>query len=132
MREIKFRAWDNVNKRMGYFRPGFSWQDEYDIWCLMDADDDRSKSITDVPCNDNINLMQYTGLFDKNREEICEGDIVKCHDHPTGLDDVTSYVEFKYGSFIIAYNGRVLSDYGTAWTEVIGNIYQNPELNPHH
>lgn len=63
----------------------------------------------------NIVFMQFTGLFDKNGKEIYEGDI-------TLLGDITRVVEFKDGSFIGWHNE----------CEIIGNIYENPNLiNPH-
>jgi len=75
MREIKFRAWDNINKRICYFQPGFEWNDEYDLWYLSPAD--WGKRVSDVPYGENINLMQFTGLKDKNGKEIYEGDIFR-------------------------------------------------------
>ena len=74
-------------------------------------------------------IMQFTGLNDKNGKEIWEGDIVECHDHPTGVEDTIGIVEFKHGYYNV--NGYALHDYGTAWTEVRGNRFTNPELIPH-
>lgn len=64
---------------------------------------------------------QYTGLKDKNGREIYEGDII------TGISaskNVKGDIDFVYGSFGIEdYN---LHEIGSV--EVIGNIYENPEL----
>lgn len=118
----KFKIWDAQKKR---------WLSDFER-CYLDDEGDifietNSYSGTYLE-RVTGEVVRFTGLKDKNINDIYEGDIVKCHDHPTGVDDVTSYVEFKYGSFIIAYNSRMLSDYGTAWTEVIGNIYEHPHL----
>lgn len=108
MRVIKFRAWDNSTKKM-YYNSGLTVHNNNVIH--MDGE-----------------IMQFTGLLDKNGKEIYEGDIIKLHDHPTSIEDCTTSVVFNHGSFVAKYNGILLSDYGTAWTEVIGNIYETPEL----
>lgn len=79
---------------------------------------------------DEIELMQSTGLFDRNGKEVFVSDIVKC---TRGcLHEV--YLEKEYGGTFIggmpAIYLKGLSE-GYAWTEdeeIIGNIYENPEL----
>ena len=77
-----------------------------------------------------VELMQSTGLFDKNGKEVFVGDIIKC---TRGcLHEV--YIEKEYGG---TYIGGMPAIYlkgireGYAWTgneKIIGNIYENPEL----
>lgn len=79
---------------------------------------------------DEIKLMQSTGLKDKNGKEVFVGDIIKC---TRGcLHEV--YIEKEYGG---TYFGGMPAVYlkdlreGYAWTEheeIIGNVYENPEL----
>jgi hypothetical protein len=79
---------------------------------------------------EDVVLMQSTGLFDKNGKEVFVGDIIKC---TRGcLHEV--YIEKEYGG---TYIGGMPAIYlkgireGYAWTgdeEIIGNIYENPEL----
>ena len=79
---------------------------------------------------DEIELMQSTGLFDKNGKEVFVGDIIKC----TRGCPHEVYIEKEYGGTFIggmpAIYLKGLSE-GYAWTEdeeIIGNIYENPEL----
>lgn len=75
-------------------------------------------------------LMQSTGLFDKNGKEVFIGDIVRC----TSGCPHEVYIEKEYGGTFI---GGMPAIYfkgikkGYAWTgdeEILGNIYENPEL----
>lgn len=123
MREIKFRAWDKELEFMvdpDTYLVGFRG----DAW-FNNTDDGKDWLIDQ---SGKLELMQYTGLKDKNGVEIFEGDILKLHDHPTGVNDCTTTVVFNYGAFEDEYHGIRLGDWGTAWSEVIGNIHQNPEL----
>lgn len=128
MREIKFRAWDHDDKKM--------WKVvaiSESIWCdceekhIKICDFDKSPSVkeTDVRLSVNYELMQYTGLKDKNGREIYEGDIIKC------FVKGDSKVVFKHGCFCLESlnygNVTAFCDVFGA-IEIIGNIYEKPEL----
>ncbi|KKK89760.1 hypothetical protein LCGC14_2729840, partial [marine sediment metagenome] len=81
-------------------------------------------------------LMQYTGLKDKNGVEIYEGDVVSAADSPIALTAVRSLpvtqVFWDNGSFVLidsegCFQHSAEHHVLTA-LEVIGNIYENPEL----
>jgi uncharacterized phage protein (TIGR01671 family) len=122
MRTIKFRAWNKVSEEMTYF-------DFNSIIKKQDA----LYSIHDEYCNSNV-TMQYTGLKDKNGKEIYEGDILKSnasYDRVFWNEDKWSFEVMKRhdikGGWIVGHisNGlKIAAEYN----EVIGNIYENPEL----
>ena len=71
--------------------------------------------------------MQSTGLLDKNGQEIFEGDIVHAYSEDARLIGAIEYFDNAY--CIKTKNGV----YNSLWInaeyyEVIGNIYENPEL----
>ena len=118
-REIKFRAWDKGKKRMTY-----SDDEGVSVGGLLTGYEDYPEEVT---------LMQYTGLKDKNGKEIYEGDIVAFwKEYPL----VVSFNDDNYGG---VWGWNLLQADGTAECyyyglspnenyEVIGNIYENPEL----
>jgi hypothetical protein len=111
-REIKFRAWDKTTNT-GMLSCDWKWLGE------------RADHISDYI------LMQYTGLKDKNGKEIYEGDVISLGKHPYevgwGEDGFESY--YGYTGVVLrgAYEESTDSTSATKW-EIIGNIYENPEL----
>lgn len=82
---------------------------------------------------DEITLMQSTGLFDRNGKEIFEGDIVRqVRTQPiTENETITGVVIMIEGAWLIMNDCEQLASYlwsETDENEIIGNIYENPEL----
>lgn len=110
MREIKFRAWNNVLNKM------YSWNEFLDT---------NIKQTFIAPESTAMILMQYTGLKDKNGKEIYEGDIVRIQDDKY----FTKEIQWKQGiSGFIIKDVSLLDEYVIKQLEVIGNIYENAEL----
>ena len=90
-----------------------------------------------IPCEEkDLIIMQFTGLKDKNGKEICEGDIVEYNGKDKGWSTILYKGKYKVEVDII--NGiRLVGFYNQEYIklkgffnkfEVIGNIYENPEL----
>lgn len=125
-REIKFRAWDG--KQFSYW--GFG---------IMPG------AFKGPPTNQDGNPMtmihqQFTGLKDKNGKEIYDGDIVMVRSQYDEEDGVPANIAspnrvyfrdgaFRCGFFDMLLGEKVCSGSEGNWNmEVIGNIYENPEL----
>lgn len=123
MRAIKFRAWDTKLKQFVDLT-----ESEYSLEVMAQGD---VKVIRQGrPINDSrFLLLQFTGLKDAKEKEIYEGDVVKCRDNVTDIEK--GIVEWGTDGWIIrAASGsfKGLCDWGTPVLEIIGNIYENPEL----
>lgn len=117
MRDIKFRVWTGSQMLSAF--------------TLFDIQSETaSVSTRDI-------IMQYTGVDDKNGTPIFEGDIVEgtclgfCDD-----DEFKDVVEFSNGSFCFSkekwkdgtYDWYSLENYDPEDLEVVGNIYENPDV----
>lgn len=127
MREIKFRAWHKEKKEIVD-------AEEIDfmnkVINYIDNDYENNRQEIRGAYFEDIELMQYKGLKDMREKEIYEGDIVKLRaNHGIG---VIKYYD-EWGAFIVEYiKPRPLAVLGMNYykedIEVLGNIYENPEL----
>ena len=134
MRKIKFRAWhkeekimcqvDNLNSNGAFLIGVKKGEDQYgDKWYVYAPDNGRFCQ------NEEIELMQFTGLKDKQGKEIYESDIIKISNWK---NPVLSTCIWEAGQF------NLIDNAGGYWTrqlyhqperlEMIGNIYENPKL----
>lgn len=115
-REIKFRAWDTEKKEM--FTPDFIDGGDGHILEYIEY---ASPSLRHSAI-----LMQYTGLKDRNGKEIYEGDLVKNNGYiwEVTWKDGAVYIENKTGKGVWWIGGE------SKYCEVIGSVYENPELFP--
>lgn len=117
MREIKFRVWDSREKKMAH-KLKLDW---------MGGTPELNDAIATIQ-RENVVLMQFTGLRDRNRKEIYEGDVVSgaYYQGRTVVEWVGDH-GWTVKSYHMDAEGKIGS-YPTAFIEVIGNIYENPEL----
>ena len=120
----KFRAWDTTKKEM--FKDTFAITESGQVVVV----DQSSVFVSpDYVFVDNLVIMQSTGLLDKNGKEIFEGDIVLVLDSP-----YTVFYDNERGSYRLKpHDDRWNVDYMSNFShggnfEVVGNIYENPEL----
>lgn len=123
MREIRFRAWDGQDKIM---------RDVEHIWFNKNEEIDIKINNQWFATGPGLILMQFTGLKDKNRVEIYEGDLVFHEEGEFSYQGVVK--KDKYYFYIDgaddSYSFEDVSDtfHKKADLEIIGNIYKNTEL----
>ena len=125
----KYRAYDGGSLNRMY-QPDEVMVGNGDIW-IIDEDSVAGEWIV----NNDIHLMQSTGLLDKNGKEIFEGDIVQfedCYEVSDFLYINTGIIEWCQGGFHVTNRDSVLMedllDGDSLDVTIIGNIYENPEL----
>jgi len=131
-REIKFIAWDKIKSimrgvvRVDFDNPSFNVQ----ILCPTES----APQNWELRKFDEVELMQFTGLTDKNGKEVFDGDIVACYDwggkNPFIKNDSIVWDADENGW---NFNSNWVEDRydfrkAISVCEVIGNIYENPNL----
>ena len=130
MRQIKFRAWDIEQKR---------WAIAAELKEIGCVDLLKNILVLQNENSENYVLQQFTGLLDKNGKEIYEGDVVHltkgwhtvendAREKYTGEDFIEGEVKYftPYAGFGIS--GIGFDKLSLFPIEIIGNIYENPEL----
>jgi uncharacterized phage protein (TIGR01671 family) len=134
-REIKFKAWDKSQNQM------ITSVAIYGVWEQFVTSFDRDYIHNSQDWNGiegfsyDYELLQFTGLKDKNGKEIYDGDIVKCllATEPEDKGFICKFKDYRWKFNNVRYPdddfyGTVNYNYIQQNCEVIGNIYENPEL----
>lgn len=123
MREIKFKIWDKTMNR---------WWCEDSQYLQMDGTKIHPAPWSTLSANlpdGCIEILQYTGLKDKNNVEIYEGDIVKLFNDPDELYEVVyNCFDNDILGFLLESDGGRGDWFDSKKREVVGNIFENPEL----
>lgn len=136
-RPIKFRAWDQKTEQMiGVLKLDFLFESETGIraegYCDCNGgiiQNHESHKHEIFP--DHLQLMQFTGLHDKNGKEIYEGDISKFTFINEFGSAETRNAVMEFNQAEAQFSFRFEADYDFTLVsppEIIGNIYETPEL----
>lgn len=122
---IKFRAWNGYRKIMADYVSAIQNGDTQGTPSSVNVIVNRKNETWDIK-NDDVKLLQFTGLKDENGKDIYENDLVRLTDD---LEDPIYKVIFDEAKFEIS-GGGVCYDLGEEFMncEVIGNVHENPEL----
>lgn len=124
----KYRAWDSAKKEM--FKDTFAITESGQV---VVVEQESVASSPDYIFVQHLVIMQSTGLFDRNGKEIFEGDIVRqVRTQPTTENEtIIGVVTMIEAAWLIMNDCEQLAS--KLWSEtdeneIIGNIYENPEL----
>lgn len=122
--KLKFRAWDKHDKKMYKIDVLNLWEDKVEM---------LEKRVDEVRGFKAVDIMQSTGMLDKDGIEVFEGDIIK----PVGFASWIGSVEYspETATFVLKDHNNdflrsepVFLSQFTDGLKILGNVYENPEL----
>lgn len=131
----KFRAWDK-EENLWIKVASLVFDEEGEMWYLGPVMDDFNPVYYENELGKTWEIMQSTGLKDKNGVEIFEGDIVSVRNHPFQKTEKSGAGIEIDGDYAISWNegdltwcaGNLLLARLKPYVTVAGNIYENREL----
>lgn len=120
MRTIKFRGKDIENEQQWRYGSLITYPNGASV--IVEFDNDGNELSYDVDAD---TVGQFTGLYDKNNNEIYEGDIYR-YDNPDSINEVSYCTGGGFAGFDLT--PAIHSENRLLDVEVIGNIHDNPEL----
>lgn len=129
MQEIKYLCWDKRNQQM--VKPSkINFGDDGSALTITVSVKSSEGYWYDLVHGESCELLQYTGIKDKNKVDIYEGSIIKIFSKLSVITEMVDQIMYKPSQFTFGYSTQDLDTllYIGNEFEVIGNIYQNPEL----
>jgi hypothetical protein len=121
MRELKFRAWDNLEKRMRKV-VSLHWQGDKLVSAKLEGENEP------IPIEGRLVIEQYTGYEAEACEPVYEGDIITLYDNQF-YEDLGVGVAKGSRYLMVDKDGKYMDiDMSRDLSTILGSIHENPEL----